>query len=253
MKSLYAIIIALSIFSCKSSSQNQAKNFDVTKEFKYEPDTILYLAEMSNYLDTTYLCRYENEILKYEKNDSLKGIKKGEVLFVGSSSIRRWHSLEKDMMPIKAINRGFGGSTLPEAIYFFNRIVIPYEPAAIVLYEGDNDITAPFLTAEVTLKMFKLFVRLTEMYLPNTKVFFLSIKPSPARVKFMDKLLITNKLIEEECDNKDNFFYIDITENMYDENGEVRKDIFQKDKLHMNAKGYEIWTDIIKKFLFENL
>ena len=243
----------ISLFSCQSKSQNKVKNFDVTKDFKYEPDTILYVAEMSNYLDTTYLNRYEDEILKYEKNDSVNGIKKGEILFLGSSSIRRWYSLEKDLFPLHVINRGFGGSTLPEAIYFFNRIAIPYKPAAIVLYEGDNDITAPFLTPEVTLTMFKLFIRLTEKYLPNTKVFFLSIKPSPARLRYKDKLLITNNLIKDECNKKDNLFYIDITEKMYDSNGEVRKDIFQKDKLHMNNKGYEFWTVIIKDFLLKNL
>jgi len=253
MKSFYFLIITFLLFSCQSNSQNTVRNFEVTKEYKYELDTILYVAEMSNYLDTTYLNRYEDEILKYEKLDVAKGIKKDEILFLGSSSIRRWYSLEKDMFPLHVINRGFGGSTLPEAIYFFNRIAMPYKPSAIVLYEGDNDITAPFLTSDVTLKMFKVFVRLTERYLPETKIFFLSIKPSPARIKFTDKLLITNELIKEECNKKSHLFYIDITEKMYDKNGEVRKDIFQKDKLHMNKKGYEIWTDIIKFFLLDNL
>lgn len=253
MKPVYTLIIIFLLFSCHGNSQNQINNFDVTRDFKYNPDTILYVAEMSNYLDTTYLNRYEDEILKYEKIDYANGINKNEILFLGSSSFRKWYSLDKDMFPLHVLNRGFGGSTLPEAIYFFNRIAIPYQPTAIVLYEGDNDITAPFLTAEVTLKMFKLFVRLTEKYLPDTKVFFLSIKPSPARLRYKSKLLNTNKLIKNECKKKSNLFYIDITKEMYDKNGEVRKDIFQKDKLHMNKKGYEIWSNIIKEFLLENL
>lgn len=253
LTNLLLIILSLLSFSCQTNSQTQVKNFDVTNNFKLETDTILYMLEMSNYLDTTYLNRYEEDILKFEETDSIKGYNEGEILFLGSSSIRKWFSVKKDMFPIPIMNRGFGGSTLPEAVYYFNRIVMPYKPSAIVLYEGDNDITAPFLSPEVILKMFNLFVRLTEKYLPNTSIYFLSIKPSPAREKFMDKLLITNKLIEDECNKNTKLFYIDITEKMYDENGYIRRDIFQKDRLHMNKKGYNIWKLIIKDALLKSL
>lgn len=255
MKLINLLLITFSLvsFSCQTNSQTQVKNFDVTNNFTLESDTILYMLEMSNYLDTTYLNRYEEEILNFEETDAKKGINKGDILFLGSSSIRKWFSLEKNMFPIPIINRGFGGSTLPEAIYYFNRIAMPYKPSAIVLYEGDNDITAPFLTPEVILKMFNLFVGLTEKYLPNTKIYFLSIKPSPAREKFMDKLLITNKLIKDECGKKTKLFYVDITKEMFDKNGEIRSDIFQKDRLHMNKKGYDIWKDIIKDALLKSL
>lgn len=206
---------------------------------------------MSYYLDTTFLNRYEPDILEYERRDSLCGYKKGQVLFLGSSTIKKWTSLEQDMYPIPVINRGFGGSTMPEAIYYFNRIVIPYKPAAVVLYEGDNDITASFLTLEVVLLTFKLFVRLTEKYIPNTHIYFISIKPSPSREKYTDKMLITNKYIEDYCNEKSNLYYIDITLNMYDNMGEIRRDIFLRDELHMNKKGYLIWTKIIKDALLK--
>ena len=233
-------------------AQNNIKNFDVSENYNLEQDTILYMLEMSNYLDTTFLNRYEPTILEYEKKDSIYGFTKGSVLFMGSSSIRKWYSLNKDLAPIPIINRGFGGSTLPEAIYYFNRIALPYEPSTIVLYEGDNDITATFLTPDITLKMFKLFVRLSERYLPDTKIYFLSIKPSPARVKFTDKMLITNMLIKEECAKNINLEYINITDTMYDYDGEINANLFAKDMLHMNKEGYKIWTKIIKEFLLNN-
>ena len=128
---------------------------------------------------------------------------------------------------------------------------MPYKPSAIVIYEGDNDITAEFLTQDVVLETFKLFVRLTERYLPRTSVYFISIKPSPKREEFIDKLLITNVLIEEYCNKKNNLHYIDITEPMYDEMGEIRHDIYHNDLLHMNQKGYKIWSKIIKRELMK--
>ena len=239
------------MFACNTNGQTyDTKNND--PEISDKGDTILYMKEMSYYLDTTFLSRYESDILEYEKEDSLNGYKKGQVLFLGSSTIKKWTGLEKDMYPIPVKNRGFGGSTMPEAIYYFNRIVAPYKPSAIVLYEGDNDITASFLTLDVVLSTFNLFVRLTEKYIPNTHIYFISIKPSPAREKYLDKMLITNKYIEDYCNKNSNLHYIDITFNMYDELGEIRRDIFSRDELHMNKEGYSIWAKIIKDALLKN-
>jgi len=244
----FAFAIFLIIISCNSNGQSYEHSYNNLNE----KDTIYYMKEMSRYLDTTFLNRYENEIILYEKEDSLKGIIEGKVLFLGSSSFRKWYSLEKDMFPIPVINRGFGGSTLPEAVYYFNRIVLPYKPCSIVLYEGDNDVTANFLTHEVVLSAFKLFTRMTEKYIPDTHIYFVSIKPSPSREKYLDKMLITNVIIEEYCNSKRNLHYIDITNEMFDNMGEIRRDIFLRDELHMNAKGYDIWKKIIKNALLSN-
>ncbi|MCD4795504.1 MAG: hypothetical protein K8R54_19900 [Bacteroidales bacterium] len=250
MKNLLFILITF-IFACNSNGQsNDNQNID-NREYRIKEDSIFYMKEMSHYLDTTFLNRYESDILKYERTDSLNGYKKGQVLFLGSSTIRKWTSLKKDMYPIPVINRGFGGSTMSEAIYYFNRIVIPYEPSSIVLYEGDNDITASFLNLDVVLSTFKLFVRLTEKYIPNTHIYFISIKPSPSREKYIDKLLIANMYIEDYCNEKSNLHYIDITHDMYDDMGEIRRDIFTRDELHMNEKGYSIWAKIIKDALLK--
>ena len=238
-----SLVLLIFILSCSTQGQSNHEE---------NSDSIYYMHEMSAYLDTSFLNRYEEDIIEYERRDSISGITKGQVLFIGSSSIHKWVSLEEDMFPIPVINRGFGGSTLPEVIYYFKRIVKPYKPSVIVLYEGDNDITAESLTHEVVLESFKLFVRLTKKHLPNTHVYFLSVKPSPAREIFLDKLLITNTLLEEYCNENNNLFYIDITGPMYDQMGEIRRDIFLRDKLHLNEKGYKIWSKIIKDALLKN-
>jgi lysophospholipase L1-like esterase len=36
---------------------------------------------------------------------------------------------------------------------------------------------------------------------------------------------------------------------MLDGNGVVLQDIFVDDNLHMNAKGYDIWTNVLKPIL----
>jgi lysophospholipase L1-like esterase len=243
---LFISILILSIKGINAYGQSPT-DADILYDFRL--DKAWYMKEMSSFLDTSFLNRFENDICLYEKQDSADGIKEGQILFVGSSTIRKWNNLRKDMYPLSVMNRGFGGSTFPELLYYYDRLVLKYKPSKIVLYEGDNDITASFLTPETVFKCFKWFVQLTENYLPGTPVYFVSIKLSPAREKFMDKLLITNMMIEEYCRIRPNVYFIDITGNMYDDYGNIRTDIFLSDKLHLNEKGYQLWTDIIKNAL----
>lgn len=252
MKTIYTILILL--YSYLSFAQNYSdKNISTFSTEIYSYHSSNYIKELAKDMDTTFLSRYEDEIIKFEKEDSAKGIKKGQVLFAGSSSFRKWLNMKKDLFPIPVLNRGFGGSTMPELDYYFFRIVKPYNPSAIVIYEGDNDVLAPFLTPELILKSFDIFVQLTKQYLPNTKIFFVSIKPSPARAAYLKKMNKTNRLIRNYCEKDKYLFYIDITKQMFCKNGQIRQDIFRKDLLHMNEKGYNIWRKIIKKELINNL
>ena len=56
---------------------------------------------------------------------------KGAILFIGSSSIRKWNTLADDFPDRKVINRGFGGSHIIDSVHFADRIVWPYEPPSI--------------------------------------------------------------------------------------------------------------------------
>ena len=84
--------------------------------------------------------RFERDIQEFEAQDKENYPPEGAVLFTGSSSIKRWHSLEQDFAGIKVINRGFGGALFSDVIHFLDRIVIPYQPSAIVIYAGSHDL-----------------------------------------------------------------------------------------------------------------
>jgi hypothetical protein len=102
----------------------------------------LLLFVSSNLLAQNKLNKYEKEIVAYEKQDSLAMPAKGQILFIGSSSFRLWKTFAADMQGLPpAINRGFGGSTLAEALYYFDRMVAKYQPKWVFMYEGDNDLT----------------------------------------------------------------------------------------------------------------
>jgi hypothetical protein len=129
--------------------------------------------------------RYEKEIKAFEKADQANPPSKNAILFIGSSSIRRWKSLAKDFPGRCVINRGFGGSQISDLIYYSDRIVIPYQPRLIVFYAGVNDVHDGKKPEQV-LEDFKAFVAKIHQALPQARIDFISIGPSPARWKDVD-------------------------------------------------------------------
>ena len=200
--------------------------------------------------DNIQLDRFEKVIQSYEADDKENPIKEGGIVFTGSSSIRLWKSLKEDMKPLPVHNRGFGGSTIPEVIHYADRIVFPYQPEIIVFYCGENDIAAGANPKEV-FESYKTFVSTMEEKLPNTKLIFLAMKPSVARWKLWEKYQEGNQMIKAYTDQKDHLFYLAVDKPMLGSEGIVDSTIFVKDMLHMNAKGYERWTKVVRPFLEE--
>jgi lysophospholipase L1-like esterase len=160
-----------------------------------------------------------------------------------------WKSLENDISPISVLNRGFGGSTIPEVTYYADRIILPHQPKILVFYCGENDLANDDAKSKLALKSFKKFYTYMKKNLPETEVFFIAIKPSVKRWNYWNKMNEANSKIKKFVDRKDNYYFVDTASKMLDENGIVLQDIFIKDNLHMNAKGYEIWTNTLKPIL----
>lgn len=186
-----------------------------------------------------------NEMLEI---DTRQTPPKDAVLFVGSSSLVMWKTIHKDFPDLKFINRAFGGSEFEDLNYYAPRIVIPYKPRKIFVYEGDNDINSG-KEAERVLDDFKKFVRIVRRDLPKTKIYFISIKPSIARINLLPEMQKANRLIENETKKLKNVEFVDVASKMLDGENKPLSDIFLEDKLHMNAKGYAIWRDALSEYL----
>ena len=197
------------------------------------------------------LDRFEEEILAFEKEDSINGVPQDEILFVGSSSIRLWSSLKEDMAPYPVLNRGFGGSTIPEVIHYSERIVFKYNPRLIVFYCGENDIAAKSTPLQV-FRSYKSFVGMVQEKLPQTKIIFISMKPSMRRWAFQNKITKGNEMIRTLSDAQPMLEYVDVKVSMLTPEGIPDTSIFVVDSLHMNARGYERWTSLIRPLVEQN-
>ncbi|MFM6943574.1 MAG: GDSL-type esterase/lipase family protein [Aquirufa sp.] len=187
---------------------------------------------------------FEKEILAYEKQDSLSMPAKGQILFIGSSSFRLWKSFEADMKGLSAsFNRGFGGSTLADALYYFDRMVVKYQPKWVIMYEGDNDLAKGKLPQQIAAEYDEFKARLKKQ-VPGAKLVFVAARPSLARVAIVDKQKELNALIKARGD-----YFIDMHSPFYLADGSLMMDIFVADKLHLNEKGYAIFAKQIRQFV----
>ena len=196
----------------------------------------------------TYSQNFISEIKSFEKQDSLSMPNSGQILLAGSSTFRLWLNYKEDLRDFPVINRGFGGSQMSDLNFYFDRIITTYNPKIILVYEGDNDLSAGESPISV-LEDFKIFAEKVKNQLPNTIVGYCSIRPSLARLNMCDKQMQANGMIKKYCKKLKGFYYIDIQKKFYLKNGDVMPDIFVSDKLHMNKKGYDIWTKATQKFL----
>jgi lysophospholipase L1-like esterase len=192
--------------------------------------------------------RWGKEIRAFEEADQTNPPPRQAILFIGSSSIRRWTNVARAFPGHQVINRGFGGSHLSDSVAFVDRIVTPYKPRLVLLYAGDNDI-ASGVSPEQVLGDFKAFDARIHAALPNTRIAYLAIKPCPAREKYLDRVKATNRLIREYTATNDRLLFVDLFTPMLTKEGRPRADVYLEDGLHPNAQGYELWASILRPIL----
>ncbi len=182
-----------------------------------------------------------------EKSRSLRKQPKDSVVFYGSSTIRLWESLAEDLGDRRAVNLGFGGSTLEACAHFFERLVTPLKPCSLVVYGGDNDLGDGRSPAEV-LSFFKALAAKVDRELGQIEFGFISIKPSPARWNIADKIRLANKLIQQEAVVRARGYFIDIFDGMLGRDGKPERKYYEEDGLHLSPAGYRAWTKLLSVY-----
>ena len=191
--------------------------------------------------------KWETSIRKVETQDKESPQPKMANSFVGSSSIRMW-KLDESFPKFKTINRGFGGSEIADSIHFADRIILKHQPAVILLYAGDNDISRG-KSAETVTADFRKFVSVVRKELPKVEIAFIAIKPSIKCWALADEIQEANKAVAAICKEDDRLIYIDIFKPMIGQDGKPRPELFLKDGLHLNKEGYRLWASIVRPLL----
>ncbi len=190
--------------------------------------------------------KYKAEFREFAIDDSLHSNKSVKTLFAGSSTFRQWKNMKKDLAREDILNRGFGGSTMKELYQYRERLIIKYHPSQVFIYEGDNDI-AMGTPVDTIMKYAKMLLSsLTEK--GKCRYYFISVKPSPSRTKFLEQQMDLNQKLKSLAVNSSGIYFIDIFKLFYN-NGNIPDKYFEADRLHLNAEGYKLISKEIIPFL----
>ena len=193
---------------------------------------------------------FEQEITSLEKRriDSSQR----PIIFYGSSSIRRWKTLSEDFIGYPVVNCGFGGSRLSDCVRYVSRLVLRLKPAAVVLYAGDNDLAQGALPDQAFASFRDLYGALRG-YSEQMPIAYISVKPSPARIRYIDNILRFNQMVQAFLQNQPATKYIDIYTAMLGPDHKPNPALFVQDQIHLSGLGYQILRRDVSSFLSSEL
>ncbi len=230
------------------------KNYNTTIMKRYFVSLLLVLlvscSPLREYRDDPAVKAWESDIENFEQLDKTETYPVDAVMFAGSSSIRLWSTLDNDMAPYSVIQRGYGGAKLSDFAVYADRIFTPHKCSALVMfvandiYGGDDD-----KTPEEVKKLFLNVLKTFRKTHPDTPFFWIAVTPTPSRWSVWSEISRVNDLIKKVCEDQRNTYFIRTDFAFLDETGKPDDSLFLTDKLHLNARGYKIWTELIRNEL----
>jgi lysophospholipase L1-like esterase len=190
---------------------------------------------------------YDAEIAAIHKRAAdLPGTKPTLVL-IGSSSFRLWPQTDTVFAQYDVINAGFGGSCFQDAWRLRDTLIYAFQPSVVLLYEGDNDLNDGLNVGDVVSCAERLLDDLSRR-LPASEVVVVAPKASRARYHLKEEYLALNAALRNVTMHQ-GAHWLDFWAVQHTETGELRDELFIHDKLHLNAEGYRVWVNELRRQL----
>ena len=168
----------------------------------------------------------------------------GSLVFLGSSSIRRWESVTRDFAEYKVIQRGYGGALITDLTPMVPWVVAPYQPSAVVVWGGTNDLTAGRSGMQVHAD-FTNFLNTLRKHLPTVPFFYLGITPTPANSATTAERQVANTLIQATIGTDPHSHYIDLPA-YFNSLSPIELEDLHVDPVHLNRAGYAAWLNLVR-------
>lgn len=199
---------------------------------------------------------WENQIRAFEKRELKHPAPKGAVVFAGSSTIRLWGRLARDMAPLPSVQRGFGGAKVNDLIHYMDRLITSHEPAMVVLYIGTNDMldfagNRPKSLDQMQALYDTLLNGLHDR-LPKARIIVLATFPSPLNARRTAEIEAVNEYLRKTAEDKPWLDLINGNAALKTSGGDPDRSLFLFDRVHLNKKGYARWAQILRPKLVEH-
>ncbi|MGV2049238.1 GDSL-type esterase/lipase family protein [Agrobacterium sp. 22-209-1] len=193
--------------------------------------------------------RHENDIITALVRLQRIGLPDNPIAFYGSSSFRIWGSIAEDLGSLDIVNLGFGGGTYLSASHYMHQLLVPLKPNRVVLYFGENDIASDGLKAQTSLRHLHDLRDGIYRALPQADVFVVAIKHSPARWIYRHEFDLFNQMARDWCNSSERTTWLDPNAGLIGENGLPMFRYYLPDLVHLNAAGYAVWSEALRKTL----
>lgn len=197
------------------------------------------------------VCSYGPHVTAIER---ARAGREGVVLLTGSSYFEFWHTSAADLAPLDTVNVGIGGTRIGAQQRYFERLVVPFRPRALVIYAGSNDISGvPMFTrsASWTVPRVQEYIRNARRRLGGIPVFYVAITESPARVRVRDEIQQANRMLRNWAHESGEATFIDTAPVLLTPDGQIDGSLFDDDRLHLNERGYQRFARAIRTALFD--
>jgi len=194
--------------------------------------------------------RWESDLSELEQRNRNESHPEDSVLFVGSSSIRRWDDIASDVSPYPVIQRGYGGAKWSDVAVFIDRLVRPHQFRAVVFFVG-NDIRGKDddKTPQEVAGLFSYVLQRVRQHDAKAPVFYVAVTPTNARFAAWPDIKAANRAARAVCDQADHTYFVGTESLFLDSRGQPREELFVDDQLHLNRDGYVRWAAAIKSHL----
>lgn len=196
--------------------------------------------------------QWEGAMKNFEALDRANSYPKDALFFTGSSSIRLWKTLEEDMSPYSIIQRGFGGSKMPDLLKYADRYIKKHEFAAMVVFVA-NDISGAEdgsdRTPQELVGLFEEFILRVKGYHAEAPIFLMAITPTNSRWKVWDQTRAVNLGLAKLADTYDGVIFVPTEDLFLGADGRPMAHLFVADQLHLAPAGYALWTERLRSYL----
>jgi lysophospholipase L1-like esterase len=212
----------------------------------------------------------QNSMLAHQ--ELLEKAKKGriDVYFEGDSITRRWGTSDAQYKPFlenwrqnffgwNAADFGWGADLTQHILWrLHNGELDNVNPKVIVLMAGTNNVgnkspegnNDPRIDA-VT-RGIKAILDTFRQKSPNSTIILMGITPRNDNMAVMPIINAINERISKFADGK-KIRYLNINDKLADKDGKLFEGMTNKDLLHLDVKGYQVWADALKPILTELL
>lgn len=170
-------------------------------------------------------------------------MKEDKILLIGDS-ITDAFDTASNLPEYDIVNKGVYGNSTTETIDLLNEEFFASHPSVVFILIGTNDLVRDRSDDFIIDNIKCIAERTLELNGPSS-IYITSILPvRDIENRSNIRILRLNELLRKLCVRK-NYTYFDLAAYFTDEEGKLKAE-YTEDGLHLTAKAYEKWTEILK-------